>query len=132
MRMFLQFSCLDGINATIVFGSPFFMRRDIFYFMVKKDIFLEDIEYSDKDLTKEAEADDFAEKWTFPKEQESEMMKIFHITESDVVEFAKKSQYTSGFNHWEASKEWTSALYSWAQIHCSGRFRLTGLKEHAF
>jgi len=34
----------------------------------KKDIFLEDIEYSDKDLVKEAEADQFAVKWTFSEE----------------------------------------------------------------
>lgn len=30
----------------------------------KKDIFLEKVEYSDKDLIKEREADEFALKWT--------------------------------------------------------------------
>jgi len=33
----------------------------------KKDIFLENIDYTDKDLAKEAEADQFAVKWTLPR-----------------------------------------------------------------
>ena len=41
----------------------------------RKDIFLEDIEYTDKNLAKEAEADEFAVKWTFSKEQEAELLK---------------------------------------------------------
>ena len=31
----------------------------------KKDIFLEKVEYSDKDKVKETEADEFAIKWTY-------------------------------------------------------------------
>jgi len=56
----------------------------------KKDIFLEDVDYSDKDIEKEKEADSFAIKWTLTNEQEEEILQRFSITEDDVVEFAKK------------------------------------------
>lgn len=56
----------------------------------KKDIFLEDVDYSDKDIEKEKEADNFAIKWTLTNEQEEEILQRFSITEDDVVEFAKK------------------------------------------
>lgn len=41
----------------------------------KKDIFLEKIEYSDKDKIKEDEADKFAEKWILTEDQEMEVLK---------------------------------------------------------
>jgi HTH-type transcriptional regulator / antitoxin HigA len=58
-----------------------YRRYDIFWFSFfhelghillhgKKDIFLESIEYSGKDMEKEAEADAFAVQWTLPLEQE--------------------------------------------------------------
>lgn len=56
----------------------------------KKDIFLEDVDYSDKDIEKEKEADNFAIKWTLSKEEQEEILKRFRITEDDVIEFAKK------------------------------------------
>ncbi len=56
----------------------------------KKDIFLEDIEYTDKDITKEAEADQFAVKWTFSEEQEAELLHLLPISEEDFIEFAKR------------------------------------------
>lgn len=56
----------------------------------KKDIFLENIDYSEKDKLKETEADDFAIKWTLKKEEQEEILKRFRITEDDVVDFAKK------------------------------------------
>lgn len=56
----------------------------------KKEIFLEDIEYSDYDKQKEQEADDFAVKWTFSEEQEIEVLKNEDLTEREIVEFAKK------------------------------------------
>lgn len=56
----------------------------------KKDIFMEDIEYTDKDLSKEAEADQFAVKWTFSEEQEEELLKQFHIAENDIIDYAQK------------------------------------------
>jgi len=56
----------------------------------KKDIFLEDIDYSEKDLQKEKEADSFAIKWTLSKEEQEEIMKYAVITENDVTKFAAK------------------------------------------
>jgi HTH-type transcriptional regulator/antitoxin HigA len=56
----------------------------------KKDIFLESIDYSDKDLEKEKEADDFAIKWTFSKSEQEKVMKKNIITENDIIEFAKE------------------------------------------
>lgn len=56
----------------------------------KKDIFLEKIEYSEKDLIKEKEADDFAIRWTFSNEQEEEMMKAAPFTDMEIRRFAKK------------------------------------------
>lgn len=56
----------------------------------KKDIFLENIDYSEKDKHKEKEADNFAIKWTLSKEEEEEILQRFRITEEDVIEFAEK------------------------------------------
>lgn len=56
----------------------------------KKDIFLENIEYSDKDQDKEKEADNFAVRWTLSKEEQDEILQRFRITEDLVIEFAKK------------------------------------------
>ncbi|MDX2250017.1 MAG: HigA family addiction module antitoxin [Bacteroidia bacterium] len=56
----------------------------------KKDIFLENIDYSDKDKEKEKEADNFAIKWTLSKEEQAEILRRFRVTEDDVIEFAAK------------------------------------------
>lgn len=56
----------------------------------KKDIFLEDIEYSDVDKQKEKEADTFAVEWTFSKEQEEEVLNSTPITLEKIQEFATK------------------------------------------
>lgn len=56
----------------------------------KKDIFLEDLAYSDLDLKKEKEADAFAIKWTFSEEEEKELLRRKSITEQEVIDFAKK------------------------------------------
>jgi len=76
-------------------------RNDIFWFTFfhevghillhgKKDIFLEDIEYSEKDAKKEAEADEFAIECTFTKEQEEELLSQNEITPQDIINSAKK------------------------------------------
>lgn len=78
-----------------------YKRNDIFWFTFfheaghillhgKKDIFLENIDYSEKDKQKEKEADDFAIKWTLSKEEQGEMLKRFNKTENEVIAFAKK------------------------------------------
>lgn len=55
----------------------------------KKDIFLEKVEYSDKDKQKELEADQFAIKWTLTEEEESAILEAAPLTESDIKEFAR-------------------------------------------
>jgi len=74
-------------------------RNDIFWFSFfheaghillhgKKEIFLEQIEYADKDLEKEREADEFAVKWTFTHDEEAELKKILPVSEREFLEYA--------------------------------------------
>jgi addiction module HigA family antidote len=56
----------------------------------KKDIFLEDIDYSDSDLQKESQANEFAVEWTFSNEQENEVLKATPLTIESIQKFAKK------------------------------------------
>jgi addiction module HigA family antidote len=56
----------------------------------KKDIFLEEIEYSDTDLKKEAEANAFAVEWTFSNEQEEEVLSAKPLTIESIQAFARK------------------------------------------
>jgi len=56
----------------------------------KKDIFLEDIEYSDKDLEKENEADQFAVKWTLSQEEEDMLMQNSSFTEDEIIAYAEQ------------------------------------------
>lgn len=56
----------------------------------KKEIFLEQIEYKDKDLEKENEADEFAVKWTFTHEEETELKENLPDTEEALYEYARK------------------------------------------
>lgn len=78
-----------------------FKRNDAFWFSFfheaghillhgKKDIFLENIEYPDKNTEKEEEANEFAIKWTFSKEQEEEVLRMREIGEDDIIHFARK------------------------------------------
>lgn len=94
--------CTRWINDTpLIQLSGRYKRNDSFWFTFfheaghillhgKKDIFLESIEYSDKDLEKEKEADDFAIKWTFSKAEEEEILKRPELFEEDILAFAKK------------------------------------------
>lgn len=81
--------------------SARYKRNDVFWFTFfheaghillhgKKDIFLEEIEYSDKDKQKEKEADNFAVKWTLTTEQQEEILQQFNITEDDIRGFAAR------------------------------------------
>ncbi len=56
----------------------------------KKDIFLEDIEYSEADLQKEKQANDYAVTWTFSNEEEQEVLKATPLTIEKIESFAKK------------------------------------------
>jgi HTH-type transcriptional regulator/antitoxin HigA len=56
----------------------------------KKDIFLEEIDYSEKDKQKEKEANEFAIKWTLSIEEQQEIIKTAPLTEEKIKRFAKK------------------------------------------
>lgn len=56
----------------------------------KKDIFLEEIEYSEADRRKESEANEFAVEWTFSNEQEKEVLEAKPLTIESIQKFAKK------------------------------------------
>ncbi|GAO45399.1 HigA family addiction module antitoxin [Flavihumibacter petaseus] len=56
----------------------------------KKDVFLEKVDYSDKDNQKEAEADEFAVKWTLTEEEEAEIIDAAPLSEEDIRAFAKQ------------------------------------------
>jgi addiction module HigA family antidote len=88
-------------DAPLIQLSGRYKRNDIFWFTFfheaghillhgKKDIFLEEIEYSEKDNIKEKEADEFAIKWTLSKEEEEEILQRYSITVKDVLDFAEK------------------------------------------
>ncbi len=78
-----------------------YKRNDIFWFTFfhevahilkhgKKDIFLEDIEYGDKDVKKEKEADAFAAEWILSVTEEREVVQAAPLNEEIVHYFAKK------------------------------------------
>ena len=78
-----------------------FKRNDSFWFTFfheaghillhgKKDIFLEKVDYSDKDLIKENEADEFAVKWTLTEEQAAEIVAAAPLSEEDIRDFAEQ------------------------------------------
>ena len=78
-----------------------YKRSDIFWFTFfheaghillhgKKDIFLESIEYTDKDNQKEMEADNFAIKWTLSKGEEQKIVQQGSVSTDDVFAFAEK------------------------------------------
>ncbi len=56
----------------------------------KKYISIENINYSDQDLDKEKEADDFAIKWTFSEQEEKEVINSVPLSSDDILNFAKK------------------------------------------
>jgi len=50
----------------------------------------EQVEYSDKDIVKENQADEFAIKWTLTKEEEAEILDATPLNEQKIRVFAKK------------------------------------------
>ena len=80
-----------------------YKRNDIFWFTFfheighillhgKKEIFLENTNYEGEDKQKENEADDFAVKWTFSKQQEQKMVDYGIFTLEDIARFAQSYQ----------------------------------------
>ena len=49
-----------------------------------------EIDYDVESVIEEQEADDFAIKWTFSKEQEQEVLNNLPLNESDILNYAKK------------------------------------------
>jgi HTH-type transcriptional regulator/antitoxin HigA len=89
-----------GSNPVIQLSGRF-KRNDIFWFTLfheaghivkhgKKEVFLEDVEYSEKDLEKEKEADEFAIKWILTHEQYKEIVQNTELTHHTIIEFAEK------------------------------------------
>jgi hypothetical protein len=80
-----------------------YKRNDIFWFTFfheaghilqhgKKDIFLEAVDYEDKDIEKENEADVFAAKWLLSPEQEKEILDDPYLTVEKILEYAERFQ----------------------------------------
>jgi addiction module HigA family antidote len=77
-------------NRYDIFWVTFFHEAGHILLHGKKEIFMEDVDYSDKDLQKEKEADEFAIKWTLSKDEEKEILQRKVIKVGEVVEFSKK------------------------------------------
>ena len=76
-------------------------RNDIFWFSFfheaghvlihgKKDIFLEDVKYSEYDKKKEKEADEFAVSWTLTLEEEKEILLNINLDDEKLIYYSDK------------------------------------------
>lgn len=81
--------------------SNMYKRNDIFWFTFfheaghiikhgKRDVFVEGLKYSAEEQIKEDEADEFAIKHTFSKEQENEVLQNLNFTKKSIDAFAKQ------------------------------------------
>lgn len=77
-------------NRNDIFWFTFFHEAGHILLHGKKDIFLENLDYSDKDMKREQEADEFAVKWTLTKDGEAEIVAAAPLSEEDVLKFARK------------------------------------------
>jgi HTH-type transcriptional regulator/antitoxin HigA len=88
-------------NTPVIQLTGRFKRNDSFWFTFfheaghillhgKKDIFLEKVEYSDKDKIKEKQADEFAIKWTLTEEEELAILKAIPLTDQKIKNFASQ------------------------------------------
>ena len=89
-------------DTPLIQMSAKYAKNDIFWFSFfhelahiikhgKKYISLEnEIDYDVESVIEEQEADDFAIKWTFSKEQEQEVLNNLPLNESDILNYAKK------------------------------------------
>ncbi|RYE55984.1 MAG: addiction module antidote protein, HigA family [Sphingobacteriales bacterium] len=94
--------CTRWINDTpLIQLSGRYKRNDSFWFTFfheaghillhgKKDIFLEKVEYTEKDKQKEDEADKFACKWTLSDSEEQEIISSAPLDDDKIRGFAKK------------------------------------------
>ena len=77
-------------NRNDSFWFTFFHEAGHILLHGKKDIFLEKVEYSDKDRIKEKEADEFAIKWTLTDNEEFEILAAAPLSEDVIRNFAKQ------------------------------------------
>ena len=88
-------------NTPLIQLTGRYKRNDSFWFTFfheaghillhgKKDIFLEKVEYSDKDKVKEKQADEFAVKWTLTEEEEATILEAVPLTEQVIRNFANQ------------------------------------------
>jgi hypothetical protein len=84
----IQLSCRHKRND--IFWFSFFHEAGHILLHGKKEIFLEQIEYKDKDLEKESEADEFAIKWTFSHAEEKELKMMLPLSEVELHDYASK------------------------------------------
>lgn len=90
------------INDTpLIQLSARYKQNDIFWFTFfheaghilkhgKKYISLENVDYDEKEVLKEKEADQFAIDWTFSEKEEEEVYAAKPLSENDVISFAEK------------------------------------------
>ena len=77
-------------NQNDIFWFTFFHEAGHVVLHGKKEIFLEDIEYSESDRIKEEQANQFAVKWTFSLDEEKEVLKSLPLSEAKIIAFAEK------------------------------------------
>lgn len=80
----------DRYNRNDSFWFTFFHEAGHILLHGKKDIFLENLDYSDKDLIKEREADAFAVKWTLTEDEEAKILAATLLSKGAIGDFAKK------------------------------------------
>lgn len=85
---FIQLS--GRYNRNDSFWFTFFHEAGHILLHGKKDIFLEQVEYSEKDIAKEEQADKFAVKWTLTEEEEKEILTATPLREEDIRIFANR------------------------------------------
>ena len=77
-------------NRNDSFWFTFFHEAGHILLHGKKEIFLENLNYTDRDLEKEQQADEFAIKWTLTEEEEAKIIAAAPFSEEDIRNFAKK------------------------------------------
>jgi Zn-dependent peptidase ImmA (M78 family) len=77
-------------NRNDSFWFTFFHEAGHILLHGKKDIFLEKVEYSDKDMVKEKEADEFAVKWTLAEHEEAMILAAAPLSKETIKRFAKE------------------------------------------
>ncbi|MCX6325009.1 MAG: ImmA/IrrE family metallo-endopeptidase [Sphingobacteriales bacterium] len=77
-------------NRSDSFWFTFFHEAGHILLHGKKDIFLENLDYNDKDMKKEKEADAFACKWTLTEDEEAEIVAAAKLSKELIRDFAKQ------------------------------------------